>query len=109
MVMFRCNRSRIVLRYSRELSRRRTVSPPGSLFALRGIAQLSGQPVDDSSTLLVGRLLCLLGRHLAEIQLVENILIVDQRIVAVDVAGQLIETPVTLLFRTHRDSRRKSL
>ncbi len=69
-----------------------------SLVGLMVLIKPCGQPIDDRTPIVFGWLLGVIGWHLAKIQLVNHILVVNEHFVAVDGAGKQVKATISLLF-----------
>ena len=59
------------------------------------------QPADDSFSIRIFGLSCIVWRHLAQIQLIQDVLVINQRVLISNAAIQRIKPPIAfLLFRT---------
>ena len=106
--MFRCSRSRSVLRYSRAFRRRSTVSTFAGLRSRWNCAILRGQPGDRPLPLGRRRLARLLRRHIPEVELIEDVLEIDEGVVVGNVtvrADRIADRPSASSGRDNRRSR----
>ena len=68
------------------------------LAQLPVVLNVGGEPLRHAEPLVVRRLLGFLGGHLAQVELVENVLQIDEGVVALDFAGQLVKAAVAFLL-----------
>ena len=60
-----------------------------------------GQPANDPFSIRIFRLPCIAWRHLAQIQLIQDVLVIDQRVLVSNAGIQRIKPAITfLIFRT---------
>ena len=56
------------------------------------------QPADDSFSIRIFRLSCIVWRHLAQIQLIQDVLVIDQRVLVSNAAIQRIKPAIAFLI-----------